>query len=379
MSARGEDRDPAEYLDRMTLGRKEGWQAFVEAPKPQQPDRLSVREIRKLSDEAVEEYNDRRVIWHANFGTISTAKVSDATKQIRLFVQCNRQTTGLKPALALTGLPGLGKTELVKSFAKKLHQEQIRRYGRTTASGAERLPVCRIGMTGLTGVKEFNWAFLNFYAHPGIGSAGQFLAQAEDLVRECETQLLIIDDLHFLRNQYPHVADLSNQFKHIADNFHVTMIFVGIGLNQRAALLDSGGAYEDHAMDQLLRMTTPVRMSPYVLGSDWHHLLLTIEQRLVLANNRPGMLVDDLSGYLHDRSTGHIGSLMTLLRLGCVYAIDNGSERITKRLLDTFEIDSAAELGRQQLGIKRPSSKRSNTSLAPRRNSPSAPSRTRRR
>jgi hypothetical protein len=113
------------------------------------------------------------------------------------------------------------------------------------------------------------------------------------------------------------------------------------------------------------------------LGKDWHHLLLTIEQRLVLANNRPGMLVEDLSGYLHDRSTGHIGSLMTLLRLGCVYAIDNGSERITKRLLDTIEIDSAAELGRQQLGMKRPPKKRSNTSVAQRRNSKGSLARTR--
>lgn len=346
-------RDPAEFLDRLTLGRKEGWRAYTEATRPQQPERLSTRQIHQLSPDAAEEYNERRDVWHANFGIIQTAEVKAATRQIRLFVKSNRQRSGLKPALALTGLPGLGKTELVNTFAKEFHQQQIRRYGATTASGSERWPVCRIGMTGITRVKEFNWAFLNFYAHPGLGTTGKFVSQAQDLVRECGTEVLIIDDLHFLRNQYPVVADLSNQFKYIADTFGVTIIFVGIGLDERAAILDDTGSYQSHEMDQLLRFTTKVRLAKYALNRDWHELLLTIEQRLVLANNRPGMLVGDLSKYLHDRSGGHIGSLMTLLRLGCQYAIDTGTERITKRLLDTFEIDSAAELGRRQLTMKR--------------------------
>lgn len=353
-----ETRDPAEFLDPLTLSRKEGWRAYVEAPQQEQPDRLSTRQIRSLSPEAAEEYNERRSVWHANFGTIQTANVKAATREIHLFVKSNQQRSRLKPALALTGLPGLGKTELVNSYAKQFHRQRISRYGEFTSSGAERWPACRIGMTGITGVKEFNWAFLNFYAHPGRGTTDNFLAQAQDLVRECNTELLIIDDLHFLRGQYPKVTHLSNQFKYIAENLGVTIIFIGIGLDERAALIDDQGSYESHEMDQLLWFTKKVKFSKYETKSvagkkDWHHLLLTIEQLLVLANNRPGMLVGDLSSYLHDRSDGHIGSLMTLLRLGCQYAIEDGSERITKKLLDTFEIDSAAELGRRQLATKR--------------------------
>ncbi|MGV0807934.1 AAA family ATPase [Mycolicibacterium setense] len=353
-----EQRDPAEFLDPLTLSRKEGWRAYVQDPRPEQPDRLSTRKIRNLSAEAADEYNERRSVWHANFGTIQTARVKEAARQIDLFVKSNQQRWGLKPALALTGLPGLGKTELVNSYAKQFHRQRISRYGEFTSSGSERWPACRIGMKGITGVKEFNWAFLNFYAHPGRGTADNFLAQAEDLVRECNTELLIVDDLHFLRGQYPKVTDLSNQFKYVADNLGVTIIFIGIGLDERAALIDDQGSYKSHEMDQLLRFTTKVNFSQYELKTiagrkDWHQLLLTIEQLLVLANNRPGMLVGDLNSYLHDRSGGHIGSLMTLLRLGCQHAIDDGSERITKKLLDTFEIDSAAELGRRQLAMKR--------------------------
>lgn len=352
-----EGRDPALYLDRLTRSRKEGWQEYVEASRPESPERLTVRQIHALSPEAFAEYNQRRAYWHANFGMIQTDEVTNVTRQISLFVESNCQRYGLKPALALSGLPGLGKTEVVNSYAKAFHRDRIHRYGEVTESGSERLPVCRVGMTGITGVKEFVRAVLNFYAHPARGTTGIFFDQVQDLIMECGTELMLIDDLHFLRGRYPAVTDLSNQFKYMADNFGVTMLFVGIGLNQRAALLDDDGSYQDHAMDQLLRLAKPVTMVEYTLKpaarqKDWLNLLLTLEQLLVLARSRPGMLIE-LSDYLHARSGGHIGSLMTLLRLGCQYAIDTGSERITKSLLDTFKIDSAAELGRRQLMGKR--------------------------
>lgn len=39
---------------------------------------------------------------------------------------------------------------------------------------------------------------------------------------------------------------------------------------------------------------------------DWRDMLLAIEQRVVLADKRPGMIADELSDYLFARSTGHI-------------------------------------------------------------------------
>ena len=50
---------------------------------------------------------------------------------------------------------------------------------------------------------------------------------------------------------------------------------------------------------------------------------------MVLADKRPGMIVDDLSDYLFARSTGHIGSLMTLINRGCQRAVRSGAENLT--------------------------------------------------
>jgi hypothetical protein len=78
-------------------------------------------------------------------------------------------------------------------------------------------------------------------------------------------------------------------------------------------------------------------------------LLLAIEQRLVLVRKHPGMLAEDLSDYLYARSTGHIGSLMTLINRGCQRAIRTGTERLNQPLLDQVRVDAAAEKGRSEL------------------------------
>jgi hypothetical protein len=163
-----------------------------------------------------------------------------------------------------------------------------------------------------------------------------------------------IDDLHFLHGRYDRITELSNQFKYIANEFPVTVLVIGIGLHERHALLDDTNSYRDHEMEQLLRCTTPVDMSPFGTDTDkqrrhWRDLLLTLEQRLLLTQKHPGMLADDLSDQLFIRSTGHIGSLMSLIRLGCLRAIRQRTEKLTKELLDECRIDSAAELGRREL------------------------------
>jgi len=69
----------------------------------------------------------------------------------------------------------------------------------------------------------------------------------------------------------------------------------------------------------------------------------------VLADKYPGMVADDLSDYLFARSTGHIGSLMTLINRGCQRAVRTGAERLDTALLDQVKNDAAAEKGRREL------------------------------
>ncbi|HEX6343086.1 AAA family ATPase [Umezawaea sp.] len=260
-----------------------------------------------------------------------------------------------KGAVAIDAFPGLGKTTSVLAFAKQFHLREIAEHGDRTPEGHQRLPVCRVGLTGNTGLKDFNRAMLEFFAHPGNirGTAAQFASRALDCMISCHVRLLIVDDLHFLRWRNTSGVEISNHFKYIANEYPVTLVFVGVGLAERG-LLDEVDALGNPVLAQSGRRTTPLGMEPFLIDTQerrrqWRGVLLAIEQRLVLADARRGMLADELPDYLFARSTGHIGSLMTLINRGCQRAVRTGAERLDREVLDRVKNDAAAENARREL------------------------------
>ncbi|GAB1815918.1 AAA family ATPase [Mycobacterium sp. MUNTM1] len=351
-------------LDNLTLSRKEGWREFVHAPKRDRPEALSRAQIRRLSETAADIYNQQRADWHNNIGPLKTPQLAALHEDLWVIMDSSTQDGNhAKGAVALDGYPGLGKTVAMEAFGKDFHEREVRRHGDFTSAGDERWPVCRIGMRGNTSMKDFNAALCDFYAHPGSrrGTAEELGKRALDCVLSCETKLLIIDDLHFLHWQRSGGVEISNHFKYIANEFPVTLLSIGIGLGDRGLLMEDlccnidGAGYQDIVLEQTTRRTTMLEMLPYRVDTErgrrqWRTLLKTIEERLVLGSRRPGMLVE-LSDYLFIRSTGHIGSLMELIRRGCVKAIRTGAEALNQRVLDSIKVDSAAEKARRELDV----------------------------
>jgi hypothetical protein len=343
-------------LDNLTLARKEGWQRFVNTAARIPPEPLTRKELEELSEEAYDDYNRQRREWHANLGPIKTPQLAALHEDLWDIVDSNAQDGDkAKGAVAIDAFPGLGKTTSVLDFAKKFHRREIKEQGTFTREGHERWPVCRVGLTGNTGMVEFNRAMLAFFAHPGMsrGNAAHFAHRALDCVLTCETKLLIVDDLHFLRWRNTVGVEISNHFKYIANEFPVTLIFVGVGLAARG-LFSEGHSYEDAVIAQTGRRTTKLDMRPFVIDTDegrraWRQLLLALEKRIVLVDKHPGMLADDLSDYLFARSTGHIGSLITLINRGCQRAVRTGTELLSRELMDLVKNDEASEKARQEL------------------------------
>jgi hypothetical protein len=356
MAKRVTQQEPKVRLDNLTLARKEGWQRFVNTPARIPPESLTRTQLEALSEKAFDDYNRQRREWHANLGPIKTPQLAALHEDLWDIVDSNAQDGDkAKGAVAIDAFPGLGKTTSVLDFAKKFHRREIKEQGTQTRAGHERWPVCRVGLTGNTGMVGFNRAMLAFFAHPGMsrGSAAQYSQRALDCVLTCENKLLIIDDLHFLRWRNTVGVEISNHFKYIANEFPVTLIFVGVGLAARG-LFSEGQSYDDAVIAQTGRRTTRLEMRPFSVDSDdgrreWRNLLLALEQRLVLAEKRPGMLADELSDYLFARSTGHIGSLMTLVIRGCHRAVRTGAEYLDRALLDRVRTDAASEKARQEL------------------------------
>jgi hypothetical protein len=315
---------------------------------------LTQGELAALSDRARAAYDRQRRVWHANLPVIKTAQLLELHESLWDLVDSNMQDGDkAKGAIGIEADAGVGKSVAVQDYAADYHRREIAELGEYTADGNERWPVCRVGMTGNTGMKEFNRAMLRFYNHAGTkrGTTAEFADRALDCVLSCETKLLIVDDLHFLKFRTTRV-EISNQFKYISNEFPLTIIFIGIGLRESG--LYSDGTYAEQVLGQTGRRTTPLTMRGFDVEDEtgrreWRQLLLTLERRIVLACKYRGMLADDLSDYLFERSSGRMGSLMTLVTRGCNRAVRTGAEVLDQELLESVAIDEAATQQRADL------------------------------
>jgi len=110
---------------------------------------------------------------------------------------------------------------------------------------------------------------------------------------------LLVDDLQFLQFRSRRGTELANQFKTIANEFPLMILFIGHDLEGK-------GLYDD---PQLARRITPLGLQAFSIEHEagreqWRRFLLSLEQRLVLASKYPGMLADDLSDQLYARCSG---------------------------------------------------------------------------
>ncbi|WND23554.1 hypothetical protein [Streptomyces violaceus] len=96
-----------------------------------------------------------------------------------------------------------------------------------------------------------------------------------------------------------------------------------------------------------LELRWHVRNHPLRYGSAtdqqiWHDLVHGMDSALRLRRHRPSTLVTH-AAYLHARTGGRMGSLSHLIREAALVSLLDGTEKITKKLLEQIELDSAAE------------------------------------
>lgn len=338
-----------------TLSRKEGWRRYVDQPARVRPEQLTLAQLAALGGDAREDYNEARHDWHANFGIIKTPQLQALHDELAEIVATNRQDPDrVRGAAVIDALPGLGKTTIANTFARDFDRAQMRHRGVLTPDGHERLPVFRVGLTSRTTLRTLNRMICDFYGHPGTerANAAQLASYAVDCVLSCDTRVGVIDDIHFIDPHRKDGVEVSNHLKWLANELPVTFIYAGVGLAQRR-LFAEGFTGEHAALAQTARRWTRLELPPFHISSntgrrEWLGLLKATERQLVLARNRSGMLVD-IADYLFARSTGHIGSFVTLITRGCFRAIRTSVEQLTVDLLDTVRIDVASEQARDEL------------------------------
>jgi len=126
------------------------------------------------------------------------------------------------------------------------------------------------------------------------------------------------------------------------DNERLPATFIYAGID-----VEAQGLFAGVRGRQIAGRFTLIPAAPFAYGScaqrdQWRALIATLESLLRLHRHRIGSLVR-LDEYLYHRSAGMIGSLSQLVRGAAILAIEDGSEQISKKLLERVPVDYAAQ------------------------------------
>ena len=325
---------------RFQLASKTGWDAFVNTAPRADLRVLSRTEMAALSTEELEDYTEARMVWNANLPTVKTHQLTAAFAVIDQVMASNRRDADrLRGSVVVDAAPGLGKTTIATRYARDFHRRAYRRHGPKTASGSQRLPVAFVPLSAGMTLKGLNQKILAFYGHPAANRASstRLGALAVDCVTECETQLVVIDDLHFVDFRHRHGQEVSNHLKGLANEMPVTFIYVGVRLREKR-FFDEGDPRLRRRLRPNLPPRDPLRGRPvrhrHRRGACAAGPTCSAPSKPIssLPTPDPGMLTDHAKE-LHRRTQGHIASLTNLIDRACYLAIVTGIETITADLL----------------------------------------------
>ncbi|MFZ1286577.1 MAG: TniB family NTP-binding protein [Candidatus Phosphoribacter sp.] len=341
----------ANRTTRYRLSRKTGWLAYCDSgPRADLPV-LSRAQVATLGEDDLEDYNRARGIWVSNLPVVRTQQVHHAFSILdQVTASTRRDGDRVRANAVLDGPSGLGKTTVAMTYCRLFHRSTIRALGPVTEAGDQRLPVATIQLGAKTTPKGLLVKIASFYAEqvaPSI-NADRLAEVVLDLVTTCETEVITIDELHFIDPRTKDGQGLSNQLKWLANELSCAFVLTGVGLAERRFFTEGFLGDQAGSTAQTSRRSTPIPMAPFTTRTPagaraWADLLRELEPQLKLADAQPGVLTDQAQ-LLFARTQGHIGSLTTLLERACGLAYRSGTETLTEQTLTRVALDNAAAL-----------------------------------
>jgi hypothetical protein len=338
-----------ELDDDLILTTKEGWFQNAAVGRLKVLDRMDEDQLSSLSPVAKQHYDRERKRWHARMPPLITGPLRRLLDELEPNLDANQQEGNrVKHSLVLDAQAGLGKTTAAIQLGIQFHREQIRERGLFTRDGHERIPVCFIQLTARTSQKSLAIMLAEFYGlpNPYRATAQQLQRGVQRAMSACRTELLIIDDVHFIVADGRSVNALSNHLKYLTNELNATFLLVGIGLRSSSLLSGTSPVTEQTTGRWKIFSMPPFQATTNEHRREWVGALGGIENALRLSNLREGTLMNDLADYVFIRTGGRIGSVMELIRVGASIAISTGVETLSEDLLERVTLDIRAELGR---------------------------------
>ncbi|MEX5712944.1 ATP-binding protein [Parafrankia sp. FMc6] len=325
----------ASFDDPLTT--KEGWRRFVDH-QPHPPALLDTDALAALSRNGRSAYDDARRDYHADLPMVNTPTIRQVVNTSRLLMQLNRRQFIARRGVIVSGASGTGKTTALTQLGRT-HERHVRRRHPTDRY---RLPVVYVTVPPaatprMLAVELGRFFGLTFTARANITDIVNAVCTT---ATRTSVELVLVDEIHNISLATRTGAEVSDQLKYFAERLPTTFIYTGIDVEAQGLFAGTRGR-------QIAGRFTVIPTTPFAYGTTdqrdtWRALIATLEDALRLHAHTPGTLVA-LEEHLYQRSNGMIGSLSQLIRGAAILAIETGTEKITRDLLDLVPVDYAAE------------------------------------
>ncbi|MBP5935799.1 TniB family NTP-binding protein [Streptomyces acidiscabies] len=307
--------------------------------------------------------NRSRNRYHSALVLAWTPAVQHFESEIMELLDANEEAPpGARPGLLIDGPPTVGKSTLVKMIGRKFEQGLRRDFPERFAP--ERLgvyvPVVYISLTDQVTPKQISLAIARYLSVSTSGTKDAVDDRVLSALTACGTQLLIFDDLHFLDCAHKEGRASNDHIKFLANHAPCTIIGTGVDLEE-SPLLSEGGP--TGPVKRNPRVKSPPRkgprtqtagrfsrqeLAPFALDSkteilQWVGVVNSLESALCLYRHKKNSLTRRHWRYLFDRTDGSIAGLHALLRRSAVRAVTQGTEAVTREVMDSIVLSYAHE------------------------------------
>ena len=271
--------------------------------------------------------------WLTTLHPIMTADMETAHDEIELALESRGNVS--PECFGLEGEPYVGKTQIIQRFVDAFHCDNTpgRPFENAEAHGNDIQIVPVVWLPTENTAKQVLQSFLSFYGvkPPKRDNSGLLIDQVVDLVRQHQTQIVVLDDVHNLRG-----AGVATEFKVIYEKLATVMFLFTRTLADRCAVFDesAGGA-------QTLERTVWQEVAEHPVASkEWMSLLAAFEGAMPWCHNQ-GPQLPQHAQLIHDRTGGKAGRLAFLLKrmtLKLIRENTNGEDIITEDLINSIKM-----------------------------------------
>lgn len=302
---------------------KEGWREFVEFEAPR-PLPCSMREYEAMASSDRALYNIARDRFMSVGARIATPSLRSFVAAARNAMADNRSPDASKSGVIISGRPSMGKTTAVQEFGRAY--ERARR-ARSTDPKRDLIPVAFAQVPTHATEKTMMKKLAEFYALPYSQTASYetLLSRVSNVMRACETEIVIIDDIHRLDLRYRASEQAADALKELSERCPGTMIYAGVNVAHNGLFWGSRG-------EQIMARFETVQFDEYDAATNegaalWGRVLTELEESLCLINQQDGDILT-IAAELRDISRGSLGRMAKAIRRCAREAIHDRTERL---------------------------------------------------